>query len=70
MNEEYADLVETWGVNAVFAKAVVKNRLKEAVKSSFGSVETCLFTELLDGMVEYGVIYRIIKPRRLVLRKI
>ena len=53
MNAEYADLKDTWGVEAVFNKAIVKNSLKEEVKENLGEIETCKFSELLDGMVEY-----------------
>ncbi|RJP92402.1 MAG: type I-E CRISPR-associated protein Cas7/Cse4/CasC [Desulfobacteraceae bacterium] len=55
MNTEFADIQNTWGVDSVFAKAVVKNSLKEQIKKDLGSIETCSFSELLDGMVDYVI---------------
>lgn len=53
MNAEYADLKDTWGIDAVFNKSILKSSLKKEVKESLGEIETCKFSELLNGMVEY-----------------
>lgn len=55
MNAEYADLKETWGIDAKFAKAVVKGSLKDQIKDSLCSIETCALDKLIDGMVEHVV---------------
>ncbi len=55
MNREYADLQDTWGIESVFAKAVVKGILKEQINKDLGSIETCKLNELIDGMVEHVI---------------
>ncbi len=55
MNIEYSDIKETWGIDSVFAKAVVKSNLKEQIKENLGSIETCSLAELIDGMVEHVI---------------
>ena len=55
MNGEYADIKETWGIDSLFTKAVVKSSLKEDIQESLGSVETCSLDELIDGMAHYVV---------------
>lgn len=55
MNIEYADLKETWGINSVFAKAVVKGSLKEQITGHIGSIETCSHDALIDGMVAHVI---------------
>jgi len=52
MNSEYFDLKETWDIDAVFAKAVVKNSLKDQINDS---VDTCSFNDLIEGMVQHVV---------------
>lgn len=51
LNIEYCDLKETWGVESVYAKAVVKGSLKEEIKKHLGSIETCSLDDLINGMV-------------------
>ena len=53
MNLEYTDIHETWGIDSLFAKAVVKNSLKEQIQKDLGKVETCSFNDLLNGMVAH-----------------
>ncbi len=53
MNSEYADLKETWGVNAVFEKMVIKRNLKDDISESLGTIKTCSLEELLEGMVSH-----------------
>lgn len=55
LNQEYADLQEIWGIDALFAKAIVNRRHSEAVTSNPGKIETCKFAELIDGMVEHVI---------------
>ncbi|ABQ25038.1 type I-E CRISPR-associated protein Cas7/Cse4/CasC [Geotalea uraniireducens] len=55
MNIEYADLKETWGVDSLFAKAVVKGSLKEQIKANQGSIETCSQDDLINGMVAHVI---------------
>lgn len=55
MNDEYADLKDTWGINSVFAKAVVKKTLTDQVKEKLGSIETCSLDDLIDGMVKHVI---------------
>ena len=55
MNIEYADIKETWGIDSVFAKAVVKGSLKEQVKENLGFIETCSLDDLIDGMVAHVI---------------
>lgn len=55
MNIEYSDIKDTWGIDSVFAKAVVKGSLKKQVKEHLGSIETCSLDTLLDGMVEHVI---------------
>ena len=55
MNIEYADLKETWGIDSVFSKAVVKGSLKEQLKDSQGSIETCSQDDLINGMVDHVI---------------
>jgi len=55
MNLEFADIKETWGIDSLFAKAVVKNSLKEQTQKDLGKVETCSFDYLLDGMVAHVI---------------
>jgi len=55
MNREYADTKETWGIDAQFVKAVIKNSLKEDITESLGSIETCSLNELIDGMVQHVI---------------
>lgn len=51
LNTEYCDLKETWGVESIYAKAVVKGSLKEEIKKHLGSIETCSLDDLINGMV-------------------
>ena len=55
MNLEYADIKETWGIDSLFAKAVVKSGLKEQTQDNLGKVKTCSFNELIEGMVNHVV---------------
>jgi CRISPR system Cascade subunit CasC len=55
LNQEYADLAETWGINSVFAKAVVKSGLKDQVHGSMEQIETCSLDKLIDGMVQHVI---------------
>ncbi len=55
MNIEYADIKGTWGIDSVFAKAVVKGSLKEQVKENLGFIETCSLDDLIDGMVAHVI---------------
>ena len=55
MNQEYADIKDTWGIESVFAKAVVKKSLKEQASEHFGKIETCSFNDLIEGMVEHVI---------------
>ncbi len=55
MNMEYADIRETWNVDSVFSKAVVKSGLKEQIKDSLCTVETCSFDALIEGMVSHVI---------------
>ena len=55
MNAEYSDIKKTWGIDAVFAKAVVKSSLKEQIKESLDSIETCSQDDLIDGMVKHVI---------------
>lgn len=55
MNLEYADIKETWGIDSLFSKAVVKNSLKEQTQKDLGKVETCSFNDLLNGMVAHVI---------------
>lgn len=55
MNIEYSDIKDTWGIDSVFAKAVVKGSLKEQVKENLGSIETCSLDDLIDGMVAHVI---------------
>lgn len=55
MNAEYADIKETWGIDSVFAKAVVKSSLKEQTKENLGSIGTCSLDELINGMVAHVI---------------
>lgn len=55
MNIEYADIKETWGIESIFAKAVVKSSLKEQIKENLGSIETCSLEDLISGMVEHVI---------------
>lgn len=56
MNVEYSDIKKTWGIDSVFAKAVVKGSLKEQIKEDLGSIETCSLAELIERMVVEHVI--------------
>lgn len=55
MNGEYADIKETWGIKAQFAKSIIKCSLKDQVKDSFGEVEPCSFDDLIKGMVAHVI---------------
>ncbi|MCH8068009.1 MAG: type I-E CRISPR-associated protein Cas7/Cse4/CasC, partial [Candidatus Marinimicrobia bacterium] len=55
MNIEYADIKETWGIDSVFAKAVVKSSMKEQIKENLGSIKTTSFDELIKGMVKHVI---------------
>jgi CRISPR system Cascade subunit CasC len=55
MNIEYSDIKETWGIDSVFAKAVVKGSLKEQIKENLGSIESCSLAELIEGMVAHVI---------------
>ncbi len=55
MITEYADLKNTWGIQALFAKAVIKESLKGSINSSENCIENCNLNELVDGMVEYVI---------------
>jgi len=55
MNREYSDLQETWGIQSVFAKAVVRGGLKDQVQESLRGIETCSLNDLIDGMVKHVI---------------
>lgn len=55
MNIEYSDIKETWGIDSVFAKAVVKNGLKEQIMENLGSIDTCSLDDLIDGVVDHVI---------------
>jgi len=55
MNIEYSDIKESWGIDSLFAKAVVKKNLKEQIKDNLGYVETCSLDELIEGMVAHVI---------------
>lgn len=55
MNAEYKDLEETWGVDSIFKKAVVKGGFKDRIKENLGSIETCLMEDLINGMVVHVI---------------
>lgn len=55
MNQEYNDLIETWGVKSAFAKAVCRKSIKEQVTENLGEIKTCSFDELINGMVEHVI---------------
>lgn len=55
MNLEHDDIKKTWGIDAVFAKAVVKSSLKEHIQENLGSIETCSLDELINGMVAHVI---------------
>jgi CRISPR system Cascade subunit CasC len=55
MNIEYSDIKETWGIDAVFAKAVMKESLEKEIKERLGSIETCSLDDLINGMVAYVI---------------
>lgn len=55
LNQEYADLQEAWGIDALFAKAIVNHRHSDAVTSNPGNITTCKFSELINGMVEHVI---------------
>ena len=55
MNQEYADLQKTWGIQSVYAKAVTKGSLKEQIKEDLVIIETCTLNELIDGMVKHVI---------------
>lgn len=55
LNAEFADTKETWGIESVFSKAVVKNSMKEQVEDSLCSIETCSLEELINGMVNHVI---------------
>ncbi len=55
MNIEYSDLKDTWGIDSVFAKAVAKGNLKNAIKDDLGAIETCSLDDLINGMVAHVI---------------
>ncbi|SDP57794.1 type I-E CRISPR-associated protein Cas7/Cse4/CasC [Desulforhopalus singaporensis] len=55
LNQEYANLQEVWGIDALFAKSIVNRRHSDAVISNLGKITTCKFSELIDGMVEHVI---------------
>lgn len=55
MNREYSDLRDTWGIQSVFAKAVVKGGVKDRIKESPELVETCSLNDLISGMVQHVI---------------
>ena len=55
MNIEYSDIKETWGIDAIFAKAVMKESLEKEIKERLGSIETCSLDDLINGMVAYVI---------------
>ena len=55
MNIEYSDVKETWGIDSVFAKAVIKSSLKKEIKENLGSIETCSLDKLIEGMVQHVI---------------
>lgn len=55
MNVEYSDIKKTWGIDSVFAKAVVKGSLKEQIKDTLGTIETCSLDKLIDGIVDHVI---------------
>ncbi len=55
MNEEFLDLEDTWGIDSVFAKAVVKDSLKESVEGGSDKIKFCKLNELINEMVEHVI---------------
>ncbi len=55
MNLEYADIKGTWGIDSVFAKAVVKRGLKGQIEKDLGTIETCSLDTLIEGMVAHVI---------------
>jgi len=55
MNQEYSDLAETWGIESLFAKAVVKKSLTDQVKESLGAIKTCSLEDFIQGMVNHVI---------------
>ena len=55
LNAEFSDTKETWGIESVFSKAIVKNSIKEQVEGTLGSIETCSLEELINGMVDHVI---------------
>ena len=51
---EYSDLKNTWNIDAVFSKAVLKNSLIEEIEN-VDSINTCSFNDLIEGMVQHVV---------------
>lgn len=54
-NTEFSDLKDTWRIDSIFAKAVVKRTLKDEIKESLGSIETCSMDNFIDGMVAHVI---------------
>ncbi len=55
MNLEYADIKKTWGIDSVFAKAVVKSDLNDQIKEKLGTIEPCSLDTLIEGMVAHVI---------------
>jgi len=52
---EYSDIKTTWGITAIYEKAVVNNNLKEGLTAAKENIGTCSLTDLIDGMVAHVI---------------
>jgi CRISPR system Cascade subunit CasC len=55
MLNEYSDIKTTWGITAIYEKAVVNNNLKEGLTAAKENIGTCSLTDLIDGMVAHVI---------------
>ena len=55
LNIEYSDLNETWGMDALFAKAIVKSSLKKEIEGKLGSIETCSYNDFIEEIVNHVI---------------
>ncbi|MBA1446826.1 MAG: type I-E CRISPR-associated protein Cas7/Cse4/CasC [Chromatiales bacterium] len=53
MISEYADLNETWGIDATFTKAVARKEIRPQIAEFSDAIDTCTLSELVAGMVSY-----------------
>jgi CRISPR system Cascade subunit CasC len=54
MISEYADLNETWGIDATFTKAVARKEIRPQIAELPNAIDTCTLSELVAGMVSYA----------------